>query len=150
MAHTYDEEVRLLDTQAKSGRITVAQAQVEVESLLAAQADHLEEKAGIFWQDRELAGAYRAKAAELRDSVDDEVREVGGTAGERRTLQKAIVRSEERLQSRVEMLEKTTYAGSPMARPIGMPAPATTTPTGPTIGRGPDTRPAWPTNPSRR
>jgi hypothetical protein len=31
---------------------------------MAAQADHLDKMAGVFWQDRELAGAYKTKAAE--------------------------------------------------------------------------------------
>jgi hypothetical protein len=146
---SYEDRRQLLDLQAKMGRITVAQAQVEVEKLMSAQADHLDKMAGAFWQDHGMARAYQTKAQEVRDSIPAEVRRIGGTASERLTLQKAVTVAAERehgVVARLDRLEKA-IAADPTRRPIGMPLPATTTPTGSTTRRGPDNRPTWPTKP---
>jgi len=132
MAFAYDDQKRLLDLQAKSGRITVAQDQDEVEKLMSAEADHLDKMAGVFWQNHGMARAYQAKAAEVRDSIPGEVRKIGGTAKERLTLQKAVKVATSDFDA-----EKWA-ANRALHRPIGMPAPATATPTGPAISRGPD------------
>jgi hypothetical protein len=138
---SFDDQRQLLDLQAKMGRLTVAQAQDEVERLMSAQADHLDKMADAFWQDHGMARAYQAKAQEIRDSIPAEVRSIGGTAKERLTLQKAVK------VAAADFDAEKWAANAALHRPIGMPAPATATPTGPTIRRGPDNGPTWPAKP---
>ncbi len=116
MAFSYEDQRQLLDLQAKSGRLPVEHARDELEKLMSAEADHLEKMAGAFWQDHGMARAYKARAQEVRDSIKTEVWKIGGTAAERRSLQKAAPVS--------QRPRGTTYAASPDARPIGMPDPS--------------------------
>ena len=141
MAHSYDDEKRLLELQAKTGRLSKSAAQRQLQILMEDRVEYLEKQADIFHYQPGMSMAYRAMAKEVRDSIPTTLEKVAGTSEERASLQKVATADRER------SVVATTYATSPDARPIGMPAPATATPTGPTISRGPDNGPVWPSKP---
>lgn len=136
MAHLYEDK-QLIEAQAASGRISVKSAVAQVRELMETEADRLEKMADALHYQPGMPEAYRTKARELRDSIPAEVNRVVVKATTP-DLTKVVSRRTNSVERRA------TYAGSPAARPIGMPERSSGVQADvvKSIGQGPDNRPS--------